>query len=216
MRPPSILVLFSLSILLLREHSAWAKRSSKGSTTSGWAFGKGGGSPFSQFPVQGMGNSPNVKSKGFAKKAALAVGVGVAKRVAVDYGLGRFPRPNFSFRSPQEEYYYNRYMYQRYGLRSTDENDFSHDYRYTQPGQSYDRYMESCLKRTDLLRGQEGGDGAGLQGEDPSAVANGSEAGASALLLGNGTVNATSDLETMNGTERNSTPPPEIHKALPS
>ncbi len=70
--------------------------------------------------------------------------------MALGYGLGRFPRPHFHFHNPQEEYYYNHYMYRKYGSQSTDTNDYSR-YRYSQPPETYDRYMDSCMKRSDLL-----------------------------------------------------------------
>lgn len=160
-----------------------------------------------------------MKSKGFAKKAAVAVGVGaaagVATGVAVGYGLGRYPSPPFSFRNPREEHYYNRYMYKRYGSQSTDEKDYGRDYYYKEPDVSYDSYMEGCMKRTELLQDQEGRDWARLQGDDAVAVVNGSKAGASALLPGNGTLNTTTALDPAGGTDRNSSTPPEIHPAQP-
>ncbi|KAJ8285953.1 hypothetical protein GJAV_G00032860 [Gymnothorax javanicus] len=84
----------------------------------GNAYGMGG-SPFSN-SVQRMGYSPSLKSKGFGKKAALAAGAGAVAGLALGYGLSRIPRPHFHFRSPEEEYYYNHYMYRRYGSQSTD------------------------------------------------------------------------------------------------
>lgn len=71
--------------------------------------------------------------------------------MALGYGLGRFPRPPFNFHNSQEEYYYNNYMYRKYGARSTDTNDYSRDYRYSQLPETYDGYMDACMKRTDLL-----------------------------------------------------------------
>lgn len=107
--------------------------------------------------MQSNGFKPSTSSKGFAKKAMLAAGVGAVAGMAVGYGLGRFPRPHFSFRSPSEEMYYNRYMYERYGQRSTDDNDYR-EYAYKPPPKAdktyktYEQFMESCMKRTDLLR----------------------------------------------------------------
>ncbi|KAK2837835.1 hypothetical protein Q5P01_015047 [Channa striata] len=112
-------------------------------------YGAGGGSPFSH-SVQGMGIYPSDRSRGFGDSAAAAAG-GAMTGMALGYGLGRFPRPHFSFRSPKEEYYYNHYMYRKYGVKSTDSNDYSRDYKYTPPPVTYDRYMDSCLERTDLL-----------------------------------------------------------------
>lgn len=114
----------------------------------------GGGSPFSR-SVQNMGHYPSTQSKGFAKKALMA-GVGAVAGMAVGYGLGRFPRPHFNFRNPQEEQSYNNYMYSKYGERSTDENDYGRDYTYKVPprAESYDSFMYTCMKRNDLLQDQ--------------------------------------------------------------
>ncbi|MEQ2240566.1 hypothetical protein ILYODFUR_016370 [Ilyodon furcidens] len=112
-------------------------------------YGSRGGSPFSQ-SVQGMGTFPNEYSRGFGRRAVIAAGGGAVVGMALGFGLGRFPRPYFHFRNPQEEYYYNNYMYRKYGTRSTDTNDYSRDYRYSQPPQSYDIYMDACMMRTDL------------------------------------------------------------------
>uniref|UniRef100_A0A8B9LEX9 Prion protein b n=1 Tax=Astyanax mexicanus TaxID=7994 RepID=A0A8B9LEX9_ASTMX len=115
-----------------------------------------GGSPFSR-SVHNMGYGPSPKSKGFAKKAMVAAGVGAVAGMAVGYGLGRFPKPHFSVSSPQEERYYNHYMYKRYGTKSTDKNDYSRDYVYKPPpeAQSYEKYMDTCMNRTDLLQDQD-------------------------------------------------------------
>ncbi|XP_044050973.1 calcium-binding protein P-like isoform X2 [Siniperca chuatsi] len=110
----------------------------------------GGGSPFSQ-SVHAMGVYPKDNSRGFGRSAVMAAAGGAMVGMALGYGLGRFPRPPFNFHNPQEEYYYNHYMYRKYGTRSTDTNDYSRDYRYNQPPQAYDSYMDSCMKRTDLL-----------------------------------------------------------------
>lgn len=93
--------------------------------------------------------------------------------MAVGYGLGSFPRTHFEFHSPQEEYYYNHYMYRRYGTRPADSNrnpsspgneqgtgvgstspETGNPYNIFQnpPPQSYDHYMNNCMKRTDLLQ----------------------------------------------------------------
>lgn len=84
----------------------------------------------------------------------LAAGVGAVAGMAVGYGLGRFPRPHFNFRNPEEEQYYNNYMYKRYGTQSTDEKDYGRDYVYRPPprAESYDKFMERCMNRTDLLK----------------------------------------------------------------
>ncbi|AWP07392.1 Prion protein 2A PrP2A [Scophthalmus maximus] len=113
-------------------------------------YGGGGGSPFSH-SVQAMGVFPQDKSRGFGRGAVMAAAGGAMAGMALGYGLGRFPRPPFHFHSPQEEYYYNHYMYRKYGVKSTDTNDYGRDYRYVQPTLTYDRYMDSCMKRTDLL-----------------------------------------------------------------
>ncbi|XP_017574385.1 prion protein b [Pygocentrus nattereri] len=130
--------------------------------------GNGHGSPFSH-TVQSMGYTPSLKSKGFGKKAALAAGAGAIAGMAVGYGLGHVPRPHFSFSSPKEEHYYNHYMYQRYGTksttksttrsttRSTNKNDYGQDnvFKPPQEAQSYEKYMDTCMNRTDLLRDQD-------------------------------------------------------------
>ncbi|XP_035495396.2 uncharacterized protein LOC118313750 isoform X2 [Scophthalmus maximus] len=113
-------------------------------------YGGGGGSPFSH-SVQAMGLYPQDKSRGFGRGAVMSVAGGAMAGMALGYGLGRFPRPHFHFNRPEEEYYYNYYMYRKYGVRSTDTNDYGRDYRYDQPTLTYDRFMDSCMKRTDLL-----------------------------------------------------------------
>lgn len=59
----------------------------------------------------------NTQANGFGKKAMLAAGVGALAGMAVGYGIGRFARAHFGFRSPMEEQNYNRYMYERYGAK---------------------------------------------------------------------------------------------------
>lgn len=88
----------------------------------------------------------------------VAAGVGAVAGMAVGYGLGRFPRPHFGFRSPSEEYYYNNYMYHRYGTQSTDEKDYGRDYVYNPPprAESYEKFMDRCMNRTDLLKDKGG------------------------------------------------------------
>lgn len=81
----------------------------------------------------------------------MAAAGGAVAGMALGYGIGRFPRPHFEFHNPQEEYYYNYYMYRKYGMRSTDKNDFSRDYEYSQIPTTFDKFMDSCMKRTDLL-----------------------------------------------------------------
>lgn len=81
----------------------------------------------------------------------MAAAGGAMAGMALGYGLGRFPRPHFNFHSPQEEYYYNHYMYKKYGIKSTDTNDYGRDYSYSKPPQNYDNYMDNCMKRRDLL-----------------------------------------------------------------
>ncbi|KAL3041790.1 hypothetical protein OYC64_019882 [Pagothenia borchgrevinki] len=99
----------------------------------------------------------------------MAAGVGAVAGMAVGYGLGRFPRPHFNFRNPQEEQQYNNYMYQKYGTKSTDEKDYGRDYEYKLPprAESYDKFMESCMNKTDLLKDQAGdqddGDTVGIE-----------------------------------------------------
>lgn len=116
-------------------------------------YGGGGGSPFSH-SVQKMGFAPSDKSKGFGRSAVMAAAGGAMAGMALGYGLGRFPRPSFTFHSPQEEYYYNYYMYRRYGVKSTDRDDYSRDYQFSPPPQSFYNFMTACLKRVDLLPGE--------------------------------------------------------------
>ncbi|CAL8345479.1 unnamed protein product [Lota lota] len=112
--------------------------------------GGAGGSPFSR-SVQGMGMSPSTRSRGFGRGAVMAAGAGVITGMALGYGLGRFPRPPFHFQSPQEESYYNHYMYKRYGTRSTDGDDYSRDYVFSPPPVTFAKHMDTCMKRKDLL-----------------------------------------------------------------
>uniref|UniRef100_A0A3Q2VMX3 Prion protein, related sequence 3 n=1 Tax=Haplochromis burtoni TaxID=8153 RepID=A0A3Q2VMX3_HAPBU len=112
--------------------------------------GAGGGSPFSNY-AKAQGFVPSDKSKGFGRRAALAAAGGALTGMALGYGLGRFPRPHFHFHSPQEEYYYNYYMYRKYGIRSTDTNDFSRDYEYIQVDVTFDSFIKSCMNRADLV-----------------------------------------------------------------
>lgn len=116
------------------------------------AGGRGGrrGSPF-YHSVKGMGISPSHKSKGFGHTAARAASGAAVAKMAVDHGLGRFPRPPFHFQSPEEEYYYNHYMYRTYGVKSTDANDYSRDYFYSKPLENYERHMNTCMKNIELL-----------------------------------------------------------------
>nr|XP_019954592.1 PREDICTED: uncharacterized protein LOC109636966 [Paralichthys olivaceus] len=121
----------------------------------GGSFGYGGhgvrgGSPFSH-SVQAMGVYPQDRSRGFGRSAVMAAAGGAMAGMALGYGLGRFPRPHFPFHSSQEEYYYNHYMYRKYGVRSTDTDDYGRDYRYSKTPETYDSFMDSCMKRTDLL-----------------------------------------------------------------
>lgn len=113
-------------------------------------YGAGGGSPFSNY-AKAQGFVPSDKSKGFGRRAALAAAGGALTGMALGYGLGRFPRPHFHFHSPQEEYYYNYYMYRKYGIRSTDTNDFSRDYEYIQVDVTFDSFIKSCMNRADLV-----------------------------------------------------------------
>lgn len=113
-------------------------------------YGAGGGSPFSNY-AKAQGFVPSDKSKGFGRRAALGAAGGALTGMALGYGLGRFPRPHFHFHSPQEEYYYNYYMYRKYGIRSTDTNDFSRDYEYIQVDVTFDSFIKSCMNRADLV-----------------------------------------------------------------
>ncbi|KAM3611147.1 uncharacterized protein V6R79_014191 [Siganus canaliculatus] len=113
------------------------------------AYGGRGGSPFSN-NVQRMGMYPSDKSRGYGQSGAMAAAKGAVVGAAVGYGVGRFQRPHFHFRNRNEEQYYNRYMYNKYGTQSTDDNDYSRDYKYSQPAKTYDNFMDSCMRETDL------------------------------------------------------------------
>ncbi|ROI37081.1 hypothetical protein DPX16_3019 [Anabarilius grahami] len=148
-------------------------------------YGQGGRSPFAQ-SVQSMGMAPSTNSRGFGKQAIMAAGVGAVAGMALGYGLGSFPRPRFNFHNPQEEYYYNNYMYKRYGQTPPDSNVNGntnvngnvngntnsqggkpgdagstsggkgnvnpYDIFQNPPPESYDNFMDKCMKRTDLFR----------------------------------------------------------------
>ncbi|XP_047448408.1 uncharacterized protein LOC125012475 [Mugil cephalus] len=113
-------------------------------------YGAGGGSPFSRV-VHAQGYGPSDKSRNFGRTAVAAAAGGAVAGMAVGYGIGRYPRPHFQLHSRQEEQHYNHYMHRKYGLQSTDTNDYSRDYKYSQPPQTYDDYMDACMKRNDLL-----------------------------------------------------------------
>ncbi|XP_059400538.1 prion protein b [Carassius carassius] len=139
----------------------------------GGSFGGGrfdnGGSPFSN-TAKSMGYGPSLKSKGFAKKAILATGVGAMAGMAVGYGIGNFPRPNFKFKSPHEERQYNHYMYERQGIHSKGRNNqVGTNYTSKQPPQSYEQSMNTCMKRNDLLKEQDttSADHKNIQRDEP-------------------------------------------------
>ncbi|XP_031426572.1 uncharacterized protein LOC105906877 [Clupea harengus] len=148
------------------------------------AYGQGygqGGSPFAH-SVESMGYRPSIQSKGFGKQAVVAAGAGAVGGMALGYGLGSFPRPHFNFHSPQEEYHYNHYMYQHYGSqesRNTNKRTQTHGKSSSDSGshqgvsnssygddgnhppvllkpppQSYDKFMDTCMKRSDLLQSE--------------------------------------------------------------
>lgn len=100
----------------------------------------------------------------------MAAGVGALAGMAVGYGIGRFPRPHFGFRNPQEEYYYNNYMYRQYGSQSTDEKDYGRDYVYRPPprAETYEQYMNRCMNESNLLK--DGGSQGGSNQEDDDTV----------------------------------------------
>ncbi|XP_051979278.1 prisilkin-39-like [Xyrauchen texanus] len=147
-----------------------------GGNYGGQGYG-GGRSPFAQ-SVQNMGMAPSYNSRGFGRQAVMAAGVGAVAGMALGYGLGSFPRPHFNFHNPQEEYYYNNYMYRRYGQTPPNGNVNQngntnsqggrpvdsgltpegqgkinpYDIFQNTPPQSFDNFMDKCIKRTDLLR----------------------------------------------------------------
>lgn len=130
-------------------------------------YGAGGGSPFSR-SVYAMGVYPSDKSRSFGGIAVAAAG-GALAGTAVGYGLGSAPHPQFELRSPQEEYYYKQYMRKKSTTQNTGstatktsrqdsssdppkENSYSDPPRetsYSGPPQSYDTFMESCMKQTE-------------------------------------------------------------------
>uniref|UniRef100_A0A3B4CL37 Prion protein, related sequence 3 n=1 Tax=Pygocentrus nattereri TaxID=42514 RepID=A0A3B4CL37_PYGNA len=173
--------------------------------------GNGHGSPFSH-TVQSMGYTPSLKSKGFGKKAALAAGAGAIAGMAVGYGLGHVPRPHFSFSSPKEEHYYNHYMYQS-TTRSTNKNDYGQDnvFKPPQEAQSYEKYMDTCMNRTDLLRDQDT-KVSHVQRDDlisgSSALAN--ESAPQSPALANGTLETTGPEES--GTKSDIPVPAELQQ----
>lgn len=109
--------------------------------------------------------------KSSQKKAVLAAGIGAMAGMAVGYGIGNFPRPNFQFNSPQEERQYNHYMYERQGIRSKDRNNkIGPNYTSKQPSQTYEQYMSTCMKRKDLLKEHDKTDSAdhkNIQRDEP-------------------------------------------------
>ncbi|KAF6730058.1 hypothetical protein FQA47_011990 [Oryzias melastigma] len=116
------------------------------------SFGYGGymtqgSSPFYN-QVRGM--SPDARSRGFGRKAAMAAAGGTMAGMALGYGLGRFPPPHFQVRNRQEEYHYNHYMHRKSKERSSDSKHNDKDHFRT-PQQDYSRYMDSCMKRNDLF-----------------------------------------------------------------
>lgn len=149
----------------------------------GRSYGQGG-SPFAQ-SVQSMGYSTSSRSKSFGNQAVVAAGTGAVAGMALGYGLGSYPRPHFHFHDPQQERYYNQYMYQHYGSQeSRNTNKHTQTYGQSSPGdkgnqgssdgssssrsggssddnrplvllnpppQSFDYYMNTCMKRNDLL-----------------------------------------------------------------
>ncbi|XP_028270493.1 prion protein b [Parambassis ranga] len=117
------------------------------------SFGYGGGRGGSYFShsVARSGMGPNTNSLGYGRSAVAAAAGGAMVGMAVGYGLGRFPRSHLQFRNPAEEYYYNHYMYKKYGMKSTDTNDYSRDYVYSKPLDNYNGYMDSCMKTNEIL-----------------------------------------------------------------
>ncbi|XP_008279772.1 uncharacterized protein LOC103357137 isoform X2 [Stegastes partitus] len=185
-------------------------------------YGAGGGSPFSH-SVKEMGFVPSDKSRGFGRTAVMAAAGGAVAGMALGYGLGRFPRPHFHFHNPQEEYYYNYYMYKKYGIKSTDADDYSRDYRYDPPPQTYDKYMDTCMKRNDLLPAERqkpnNKPAATTTQATPAASINSTTTSGPVTVNGSNTTNnntaadnssttAPSTLHPLNKSEVNPTPPP--------
>lgn len=71
------------------------------------------------------------------------------------YGLGRMHRPDYQLNSPQEEYYYNHYMYKKHGTktevnranRGSSDNNVNEEYTSSnnEAPMTYDGYMEKCM-----------------------------------------------------------------------
>lgn len=116
------------------------------------SFGYGGhggrGGSYFSHSVARSGMRPNTNSLGYGRSAVAAAAGGAMVGMAVGYGLGRFPRSHLRFRNPDEEHHYNRYMYNKYGINSTDTNDYSRDYVYNKPPDDYNTYMDSCMKNS--------------------------------------------------------------------
>lgn len=133
-------------------------------------YGGGYGGGYGRYR-EGYGlGSPSEKSRGFARSAVVAAAGGAVAGTALGYGVGQFARPHFNVRSPQEEYYYKHYMHRNHGSKTnTDRNakkntntntntnttEYSSDKGghavFTQPVQSYEDYMDACMKRSDIL-----------------------------------------------------------------
>ena len=121
-------------------------------------------SPFSR-SVSSRGVFPSDKSKGYAPSAAQAAASGGVVGMALGYSMGHVTRPHFQFRSPQEEYYYNRYTHKKQTVSESSKTEstktgstktestktISNSRDGGRPPQTYENYMDSCMKRTDLL-----------------------------------------------------------------
>ncbi|MFT7817755.1 spidroin-2-like [Arapaima gigas] len=179
--------------------------------------------------LQSKGYSPSIKSKSFGKKAALAAGLGGVGGMVIGKKMGR---SKFRFHNPVEERMYNDYMYHRHRAHAVGDhtlydpnplnpkwtdpsqmdpwrNESNNNRAYVPPGQSFKNFMKSCMKRTDLLKGQhdditwQATDGVTSQGINPKVT---SKQGPQEELLnkslgneklktvgaGNGSINVTS------------------------
>uniref|UniRef100_A0A8C4RDC9 Hornerin-like n=2 Tax=Erpetoichthys calabaricus TaxID=27687 RepID=A0A8C4RDC9_ERPCA len=124
-----------------------------GHNQPGYGYGHNPG--YGQGYGYGYGKNYGYKPKGFGKNSMVAAGVGAAAGAAVGYGLGRmYSRPwmDIDFDSPDAARYYRQYMERRYGHhRSMYRDDDGYNYYYERPPISYNDFIESCMRRPNLL-----------------------------------------------------------------
>ncbi|XP_075889344.1 uncharacterized protein LOC142893015 isoform X2 [Nelusetta ayraudi] len=122
-------------------------------------YGVGRGSPFSR-SVQNANIFPSDKSRGFGRTAVVAAAGGAAGGMAMGYGLGRIHHPQVPLNSPQEEYYYNNYVYRKQGTKAAktegnrvnsgySDSKVNEDDTYSihEPPMNYNGFMEKCMSQ---------------------------------------------------------------------